>query len=53
MNTYEFKITVNGCTFKSYTQSNNPSCAYEKARRLWPTAEKINLIKLAKRCMRF
>ena len=53
MNCYEFKITVNGSTFKSYTQSNNPSCAYEKARRLWPTAEKINLIKLAKRCMRF
>lgn len=48
MNTYKFKITVNGSTFDAFTQSNNPGCAYEKARRLYPTAEKINLIRLVK-----
>lgn len=48
MNTYKFKITVNGSTFDAFTQSNNPGCAYEKARRLYPTAEKINLLRLVK-----
>lgn len=48
MNTYEFSVTVEGSTFKTYTQSNNPSYAYQKARRLYPTASNIHLIRLVK-----
>ena len=48
MNTYEFKVTVAGSTFKTYTQSNNPSYAYQKARRLYPTADKVKFIRLVK-----
>ena len=48
MNTYEFMVTVAGSDFKAYTQSNNPSYAYQKCRRLYPTAEKIQLIRLVR-----
>ena len=45
MNTYEFKILVGGSWITTYTQSNNPSYAYQKARRLYPTAEEIKNIR--------
>ena len=48
MNTYEFMVTVAGSDFKAYTQSNNPGYAYQKCRRLYPTAEKIQLIRLVR-----
>lgn len=48
MNTYEFLVTVAGSDFKAYTQSNNPSYAYQKCRRLYPTASEIKLIRLLK-----
>ena len=48
MNTYEFLVTVEGSTFKTYTQSNNPSYAYQKTRRLYPTASEIKFIGLVK-----
>ena len=46
VNTYEFKILVGGSWITTYTQSNNPSYAYQKARRLYPTASNIHLIRL-------
>lgn len=48
MNTYEFRVTVESSTFKTYTQSNNPSFAYQKARRLFPTASEIRFIGLVR-----
>ena len=52
MNTYEFKILVGGSWITTYTQSNNPSYAYQKARRLYPTAEEIKFIRLVKQRMK-
>ena len=49
MNTYEFMVTVAGSDFKAYAQSNNPSYAYQKCRRLYPTASKIRLIRLVRK----
>jgi len=49
MNTYEFLVTVGGSEIKTYTQSNNPSYAYQKARRLYPTATEIKLIRLVRK----
>ena len=49
MNTYEFNVTVAGSTIKAYAQSNNPSYAYQKCRRLYPEAEKIHLIRLVRK----
>ena len=49
MNTYEFIVTVAGSDFKAYTQSNNPGYAFEKCRRLYPTASKIHLIRLVRK----
>jgi hypothetical protein len=48
MNTYEFMVTVAGSDFKAYTQSNNPSYAYQKCRRLYPTASEIQFLRLVK-----
>lgn len=31
MNTYEFKVLVGGSWITTYSQSNNPSYAYQKA----------------------
>jgi len=49
MNTYEFSVKVNGSKIKAYTQSNNPSYAYEKARRLYPEADEIKFIRLVRK----
>jgi len=49
MNTYEFMVTVAGSNFQAYTQSNNPSYAYQKCRRLYPEAEDIHLIRLVRK----
>ena len=49
MNTYEFIVVVGGSEIKTYTQSNNPNYAYQKARRLYPTADKIKFIRIVKR----
>jgi hypothetical protein len=48
MNTYEIKVLVGGSWITTYSQSNNPSYAYQKARRLYPAAEEIKLIRLLK-----
>ena len=52
VNTYEFKILVGGSWITTYTQSNNPSYAYQKARRLYPAAEEIKLIRLVRQRMK-
>ena len=49
MNTYEFLVTVGGSKIKAYTQSNNPSYAYQKCQKLYPEAEDIQLISLVRR----
>ena len=49
MNTYEFLVTVGGSKIKAYTQSNNPSYAYQKAKRLYPEAEEIKFIRLVRK----
>ena len=48
MNTYEFKVLVGGSWITTYTQSNDPSYAHQKARRLYPTAEEIKFIRLVR-----
>ena len=49
MNTYEFMVTVAGSDFKAYAQSNNKSYAYQKCRRLYPTASEIKFIRLVRK----
>lgn len=49
MNTYEFLVTVAGSEIKAYTQSNNPSFAYQKCQRLYPEASEIRFIRLVRK----
>ena len=49
MNTYEFLVTVGGSEIKTYTQSNDPSYAYQKCQRLYPTADEIKFIRLVRK----
>lgn len=42
---YHFTITDQERTFKAYVDAKNPMSAYHKAKRLFPMAERIHLVR--------
>lgn len=42
---YHFAITDQGRTFKAYVDAKNPMSAYNRAKRLFPKADKIHLVR--------
>lgn len=45
MTRYHFTITDQGRTFRAYVDAHNQMTAYNKAKRLFPKAEKIHLVR--------
>lgn len=42
---YHFTIALNGNITKAYVDAKNPMSAFNKAKRLYPKAEKIHLVR--------
>lgn len=45
MTRYHFTITLNGGITKAYIDAKNPMSAFDKAKRMFPQAEHIHLVR--------
>ncbi|MCQ2327703.1 MAG: hypothetical protein MJZ71_09095 [Bacteroidales bacterium] len=45
MNRYHFTITANGSISRTYIDAKNPMSAFNKAKRMFPLAEHIHLVR--------